>query len=88
MAWGVIVEVIVSLFIIVRFYTLPLALRFTLYTLRTAIIVHTCLSRNGNQVVPTMIDFYKKINIMGGFILLAVMVVWNISMDEKLKFDK
>ena len=80
---AVVVEVLVSILIVIGFYTRPLALFFAFYTLGTAIISHAYWTMTDDQVVPSMINFYKNISIIGGFILLAIVGPGSISVDKK-----
>ncbi|MCF8998763.1 DoxX family protein [Acinetobacter nectaris] len=82
-AIAVLIEVVGSILIILGFYTRPLAIIFALYTLGTAIIGHAYWSMTGDAVQMNMINFYKNISIMGGFLLLAVAGPGAISLDKR-----
>lgn len=80
---AVVIEILVSILIVIGFYTRPLALIFAFYTLGTAIIGHAYWTMTGDQVAPNLINFYKNISIIGGFILLAIVGPGSISVDKK-----
>lgn len=80
---AIVIEILVSILIVIGFYTRPLALIFAFYTLGTAIIGHAYWTMTGDQVAPNMINFYKNISIIGGFILLAIVGPGSISLDKK-----
>ncbi|NHB59033.1 DoxX family protein [Acinetobacter sp. 194] len=79
---AVFMEVIVSILIIVGFYTRPLALIFAAYTLGTALIGHAYWTMTGADMAGNMIHFYKNISIIGGFLLLAITGPGRISLDK------
>lgn len=82
-AIAVAMEVGGSILIVLGFFTRPVALIFALYTLGTAIIGHAYWNMTGDAVHPNMINFYKNISIIGGFILLAFTGPGTISLDKK-----
>ncbi|MBF7690434.1 MULTISPECIES: DoxX family protein [Acinetobacter] len=82
-AVAVLMEVVGSILILIGFYTRPLAVIFALYTLGTAIIGHAYWSMTGDAVQMNMINFYKNVSIMGGFLLLAITGPGHLSLDRR-----
>lgn len=80
---AIFMEVIVSIMIIIGFYTRPLALIFAAYTLGTGLIGHAYWTMTGADMSGNMIHFYKNISIVGGFLLLAMTGPGSISLDKK-----
>ena len=80
---AVFMEVIASLAIMVGFYTRPLALIFVFYTLGTALMGHAYWSMTGDAQHANMINFYKNISIIGGFLLLTVAGPGRFSLDKR-----
>jgi putative oxidoreductase len=69
---ALVMEFFVGIMIAVGFYTRPLALLLVLYTLGTALIGHHFWTMQDGARLANMINFYKNISIMGGFLLLAL----------------
>jgi putative oxidoreductase len=69
---ALVMEFFVGIMIAVGFYTRPLALLLVLYTLGTALIGHHFWTMHGGARLANMINFYKNISIMGGFLLLSL----------------
>lgn len=82
-AIAVLMEVSGSFLILLGFFTRPMALIFAFYTLGTAIIGHAYWNMTGDAVHPNMLNFYKNISIIGGFILLAFTGPGSISLDKE-----
>lgn len=79
---AVAMETVAALAVILGFYTRPLAWIFVFYTLGTALIGHPYWTMQGDAVEANMINFYKNISIMGGFLLLAVVGPGRYSLDK------
>ena len=80
---SIFMEVVASIALIVGFYTRPLALLFVFYTLGTALLGHAYWTMTGDAQHANMINFYKNISIMGGFLLLAVAGPGRFSLDKR-----
>jgi len=79
----VILEFFVGIAILFGFFTRPLALLLAAYTLATAFIGHHYWSMTGTAHIANMINFYKNVSIMGGFLLLALTGPGKYSIDRK-----
>lgn len=79
----VILEFFVGIAILVGFFTRPLALLLAAYTLATAFIGHRYWTMTGTAHVANMINFYKNVSIMGGFVLLALTGPGRYSIDRR-----
>jgi putative oxidoreductase len=83
-AVAIIVEVFVSIAVIVGVFTRPLAVLLALYTIAAALIGHPYWTMTGADHYENMINFYKNVSIMSGFILLYVTGAGKYSIDAKL----
>ena len=81
---AIVVEFVVSIAVIVGVWTRPLALLLALYTLATAFIGHPYWTMSGADAYDNMINFYKNVSIMGGFVLLYVTGAGKHSIDGRL----
>ncbi|HST27587.1 MAG TPA: DoxX family protein [Rudaea sp.] len=79
----VVLEFFVGLAILLGFYTRPLALLLAAYTLGTAFIGHHYWTMSGDAQMANMINFYKNVSIMGGFLLLCIAGPGRYSIDRK-----
>jgi putative oxidoreductase len=70
--------------IIVEVFTRPLAVLLALYTIAAALIGHPYWTMTGADHYENMINFYKNVSIMSGFILLYVTGAGKYSIDAKL----
>jgi putative oxidoreductase len=82
---AVAIEVLVALAIMIGALTRPLALLLALYTLGTALIGHHYWTSTGAARVENMINFYKNVSIIGGFLLLYVAGPGRHSVDAKFR---
>jgi putative oxidoreductase len=78
------VELFGSLAIILGVLTRPVAVIVALYTVVTAFIGHPYWTMTGADAYGNMINFYKNVCIMGGFLLLYVTGAGKYSLDAKL----
>ncbi len=78
------VELLVSAAILVGGLTRPLAVLMALYTLATALIGHHYWTMTGAAQAENMVNFYKNVSIMGGFLLLYVTGAGRYSADARL----
>jgi putative oxidoreductase len=83
-AVAIIVEVFVSIAVIVGVFTRPLAVLLALYTIAAALIGHPYWTMTGADHYDYMINFYKNVSIMSGFILLYVTGAGKYSIDATL----
>jgi putative oxidoreductase len=81
---AIVVEFLVSIAVILGVWTRPLAVVLALYTLATAFIGHSYWSMEGLDRYANMINFYKNLSIIGGFLLLYVTGSGRYSVDAKL----
>ncbi|TAN03354.1 MAG: DoxX family protein [Rhodanobacteraceae bacterium] len=79
----VILEFFVGIAILFGFFTRPLALLLAAYTLATAFIGHHYWTMTGPAHIANMINFYKNVSIVGGFVLLALTGPGKYSLDRK-----
>lgn len=79
----VILEFFVGLAILFGFFTRPLALLLAVYTLATGFIGHHYWTMTGSEHIANMINFYKNVSIMGGFVLLALTGPGRYSIDRR-----
>jgi putative oxidoreductase len=82
---AVFVELILSIMIIVGALTRPMAVLLALYTLGTALIGHHYWTFTGPPRAANMINFYKNVSIVGGFLLLYVSGPGRYSVDSRLR---
>lgn len=85
---AIFMEVVVSIAIIVGFWTRPLALLMALYTLGTALIAHHYWNMTGMARFENEINFYKNISIIGGFFLLYVTGAGKYALDATLAANR
>ncbi|MBN3785802.1 DoxX family protein [Burkholderia sp. Ac-20353] len=76
-------ELIGGVLIAIGFYTRPLALALGVYTLATGFIGHRYWAMHGMDQYIAMINFYKNVSIVGGFLLLALTGPGKYSLDRK-----
>ncbi len=69
---AILIELFVSAAMLVGALTRPLAVLMALYTLTTALIDHRYWTMTGAAEAESMVNFYKNVSIMGGFLLLYV----------------
>jgi putative oxidoreductase len=81
---AIVAEFFVGLLIAVGFWTRPLAILLALYTLATALIGHHFWTTAGADRLPSAINFYKNVCIIGGFLLLYVTGPGKYSLDAML----
>jgi putative oxidoreductase len=82
-AVAVILEFFVGIAIAIGFFTRPLALLLAAYTLATGFIAHHYWNMSGPEQLGNMINFYKNVSIMGGFLLLALTGAGKYSLDRR-----
>ncbi len=80
---AVILEFFVGIAILLGFYTRPLALLLAVYTLATGFIGHHYWTMTGPAHVANMINFYKNVSIVGGFLLLSLAGPGKYSLDRR-----
>lgn len=80
---AVAIELGLGLLIAIGFFTRPVAILFAFYTVATAFIGHRYWTLTGMDHAMAMINFYKNVNIAGGFLLLAVTGPGRFSIDGK-----
>ena len=80
---AVALEFFVGIAIVLGFFTRPLALLLAIYTLVTAFIGHHYWTMAGPGQIGNMINFYKNISIVGGFLLLAIAGPGKYSIDRR-----
>jgi putative oxidoreductase len=81
---ALVMEFAVGILILVGYYTRPLALMLTLYTLVTALIGHRYWAITDAGVrLDTMIHFYKNMSIAGGLLLLCITGPGKYSVDRR-----
>jgi len=81
---AVVVELFGSIAIILGVWTRPVAVIVALYTVASAFIGHPYWTMTGADAYGNMINFYKNVCIMGGFLLLYVTGAGRYSIDAKL----
>ena len=82
---AIVMEFFGSIAIILGVYTRPLAILLALYTLATAFIGHNFWTMTGADRIGAMINFYKNLSIMGGFLLLYVQGAGKYSIDARFR---
>ena len=80
---AIVMEFFGSIAIILGVFTRPLAILFVLYTLATALTGHHFWTMTGADRMGAMINFYKNLSIMGGFLLLYVQGAGRYSIDAR-----
>lgn len=80
---AVLMEVFASILIVIGFFTRPIAIIFALYTLGSAFLGHAYWNMTGDAVEPNLINFYKNVSIVGGFMLLAIIGPGAWSIDRR-----
>ncbi|MCP3728537.1 DoxX family protein [Paraburkholderia sp. CNPSo 3272] len=80
---AVAVELLFGILIAVGFFTRPIAVIFTVYTVATALIGHRYWALTGMDQYMAMVNFYKNVSIAGGLLLLAVTGPGRYSVDRK-----
>jgi putative oxidoreductase len=84
---SILMECFVSLAILLGVWTRPLAALFALYTLATGLLGHQYWTMTGTAQVANMINFYKNVSIMGGFLLLYATGAGKYSVDARIGSD-
>ena len=81
---AILMEFFVGLAILLGVLTRPLALLFAIYTLATGFLGHQYWTMTGVEQVEAMINFYKNVSIIGGFLLLYVTGAGKYSLDARI----
>ena len=84
---AVIVEFFCAIALILGIFARPIALVLAIYTLGTAFIGHHFWNLTGSAHYENMINFYKNISIIGGFLLLYVTGAGRYSIDARFRHD-
>ena len=84
---AIVVEFFIGIALLLGIAVRPLALLMVVYTLATALIGHRYWVLTGMDRFEAMINFYKNISIMGGFLLLYVTGAGKYSVDALLHRD-
>lgn len=82
-AVAVCMELVVSIALLVGFFTRPLSLLFALFVAGTAVIGHHYWTMADPERSANVIQFYKNMSILGGFLLLSVTGAGKYSLDRK-----
>lgn len=77
------VEIGFGLLIAVDFFTRPIAIIFTVYTVATAFIDHRYRALTGTDRYMAMVNFYKNVSFAGAQLLLAVTGPGRFFIDNK-----
>jgi len=85
---AIVVEFFGALVIMLGVCTRPAAIVLAIYTLATAVIGHHFWTMSGGARMGNMINFYKNISIIGGFLLLYVTGAGRYSLDAKFSRDR
>jgi len=85
---SIIAEFFGALAIMLGIFTRPLALVMAVYTLAAALLGHHFWTMTGGARIGNMINFYKNISIIGGFLLLYVTGAGRYSLDAKFLRDR
>ncbi len=83
---AILVELVVSAAIVIGAYTRPLAVLMAFYTFATALIGHHFWTMTGPAQTEAMVNFYKNVSIMGGFLLLCITGAGRYSVGTSLGF--
>ncbi len=78
-----VMEFFVGIAVLLGYFTRPLALLLAAYTLATAFIGHHFWTMAGADHITNMINFYKNVSIVGGFLLLCLSGPGKYSIDGK-----
>jgi putative oxidoreductase len=81
---AIVVEFGVAIAIMLGAWTRPFAIVLVIYTFATALIGHHYWTMSGGDRFANMINFYKNVSIMGGFLLLFVTGPGRYSVDARL----
>jgi putative oxidoreductase len=81
---AIVIEFFGSIALILGIWTRPLAVLLAFYTLASAFIGHPYWTLPDPGRYGNMINFYKNISIMGGFLLLYITGAGKYSIDAKL----
>ena len=84
---AIILEFFIGVVLLLGVAVRPLALLMVIYTLATALIGHRYWALTGMDRFEAMVNFYKNISIMGGFLLLYVTGAGKYSVDALLHRD-
>lgn len=82
-AAAIVIEFFVALAVLIGFWTRPLALVLAAYTLAAAFVGHHYWTMSGADRFANMINFYKNVSIVGGFLLLYVAGPGKYSVDAR-----
>lgn len=80
-------EFFVGIALLIGVAVRPLAILMVLYTFGTALIGHHYWTMSGMDRFEAMINFYKNISIMGGFLLLYVTGGGKFAVDRLMSRD-
>ncbi|MDF2418495.1 DoxX family membrane protein [Acinetobacter beijerinckii] len=80
---AVVMEVVAPIFILLGYFTRPIAIIFAFYTLGSALLGHAYWQVSPELVQSNMINFYKNISIAAGFFLLSLIGPGKYSLDKK-----
>lgn len=78
----VIIEFFVGIAVVLGFLTRPLALLLAAFTLATAFIGHHYWTITGDAQIANMINFYKNVSIVGGFLFMCAAGPGKYSIDS------
>ncbi|MGH8041155.1 MAG: DoxX family protein [Rudaea sp.] len=82
---AIVVEFFGAIALILGICTRPIALVLAIYTLGTALIGHHYWSMTGSAQYENMINFYKNVSIIGGFLLLYATGAGRYSIDARFQ---
>jgi putative oxidoreductase len=80
---AILIEFFVALAVLIGFWTRPLAVVLAAYTLAAAFVGHRYWTMSGADRFANMINFYKNVSIVGGFLLLYVAGPGKYSVDAR-----
>jgi putative oxidoreductase len=81
---AIVMEFFVGLAILLGVLTRPLTLLFAIYTLATGFLGHQYWTMTGVEQVEAIINFYKNVSIIGGFLLLYATGAGKYSLDARI----
>ena len=81
------VECFVSSAIVIGLFTRPLALLMGVYTLATGFLAHHYWTMTGAAHFENVINFYKNVSLLGGFLLLYIVGAGRYSLDVKFGLE-
>ncbi|HET6586838.1 MAG TPA: DoxX family protein [Oleiagrimonas sp.] len=77
------IEFFAGIAVAIGFLTRPLALLMAVFTLAAAFIAHHYWTMTGPEHIGNMINFYKNISIVGGFLFLCITGAGRYSIDRE-----